>query len=74
MYPLTLGRSSTSEYLKRLSTRSKTSNKTNSLQVVAVAVQGVIRVDGVIEDEERAEDREDVVGVEEDNEYGNNFR
>lgn len=68
--PLTLGRSNTSEYLKRLSTRSRSSNRTNKPQVVAVVVHGVIWVAGAIEDEERAEEREDVVGVEAVNEHG----
>lgn len=72
--PLTHDRSNTSEYLKRLSIRSKNSNKPNSPQIVAVVVQEVIRVAGVIEGEARAEEPGDVVEGEGDNEAGSCFR
>jgi hypothetical protein len=65
---LTQNRSNTSECLKRSSTRSKNSNRTNNLQIVVVAAQGAIQVDEGIEDEAVAEEAEDVDEGEEDNE------
>ena len=65
---LTHGRSSISECPKRLSTRSKNSNKTNKLQIAVVVAPGVIWVDEGIEDEVVAEEAEDVVEGEEDSE------
>jgi hypothetical protein len=68
--PLTSDRSNTSEYPKRSSTRSKNSSKINSPQIVAGVAQEEIREAGVIEDEARAEDQEDVVEGEDDNAVG----
>jgi hypothetical protein len=70
---LTFDRSNTSESLKRSSTRSKNSSKTNSPQIVAAVVQEVIREAGVTEDGVRAEEPEDVVEGEDDNAVWSSF-
>jgi hypothetical protein len=67
---LTYCRLSTSGYLKRSSTRSRTNNKISSLRVVDVVAQGVTLVDGVTEDEVLAEEVEGVVEEGEDNKPG----
>lgn len=67
---LTQNRSNTSEFPKRSSTRSRTSNKLNKPLIVVVAVPGENLEDGRTEDVVEAEGGEGVDEGEEDHECG----